>query len=83
MGTTTPLLPRTSAERITVGLTRRNSEDLAKLTEETGMTKTDLINRAIGLYTLMADKADEGYRLGFIGPEDENGVPAIEIVHVL
>lgn len=83
MGAITPVVPRTSAERITVGLTRRSSEDLARLAEDTGMTKTDLINRAIGLYTLMIEKAEKDYRLGFIGPEDENGIPAIEIVHIL
>jgi hypothetical protein len=83
MSKATPLLPRTSTERITVGLIRRNSEDLARLAEETGMSKTDLINRAIGLYTLMVEKADEGYKLGFIGPEDDNGSPSVEIVHIL
>jgi hypothetical protein len=83
MGATTHFPPRTSAERITVGLTRRSSEELTKLTEESGMTKTDLINRAVGLYALMVEKAEAGYRLGFIGPEDDNGDPMIEIVHIL
>lgn len=83
MSETTPFLPRTSTERITVGLIRRNSEDLAKLADETGMTKTDLINRAIGLYSLMVEKTNAGYKLGFVGPEDENGSPAVEVVHVL
>ncbi|MGP5049474.1 hypothetical protein [Glutamicibacter ardleyensis] len=55
-------------ERITVGLIRRNSEDLAKLADETRMINTDLTNRAIGLYTLMVDKNNAGYKLGFIGP---------------
>lgn len=77
------LPPRTSTERITVGLIRRNSEDLTRLADETGMTKTDLINRAIGLYALMVEKANAGYKLGFIGPEDEDGSPAIEVVHIL
>ena len=83
MSDTAPLLPRTSTERITVGLIRRNSEDLARLADESGMSKTDLINRAIGLYALMVEKTSAGYSLGFIGPEEDNGSPTIEIVHVL
>lgn len=47
------------------------------------MSKTDLINRAIGLYALMLEKTEAGFKLGFIGPEDESGAPVIEIVHIL
>jgi hypothetical protein len=83
MSENNPTAPRASTERITVGLTRRNSEDLARLADETGMSKTDIINRALGLYTLMVDKAEVGYKLGFIGPDGENGPPAIEMVHIL
>lgn len=72
-------LPRVNAERITVSLTRRSSLELAELSDSTGMTKTDLVNRSIGLYKLMMDKLTKGFRLAFVDPTDGS----VEIVHVL
>ncbi len=83
MSPSTSVLPRMSAERITVGLTRRGSEELSRLAEETGMSKTDLVNRAIGLYTLMFDKTNAGAQLAFVEPNGPKGAATIEVVHVL
>jgi hypothetical protein len=41
---------RGGSERITVALIPRAVEDLRKLHDRTGMSKTDLTNRAISLY---------------------------------
>jgi hypothetical protein len=40
----------TSAERITVALVRKAGEDLQRLQDRTGLSKTDIVNRAISLY---------------------------------
>lgn len=37
-------------DRITVALIRRAGADLQKLQDRTGLSKTDLVNRAISLY---------------------------------
>src|SRR5215212_9096043 len=39
-----------SAERVTVALTSRVSHDLDQLRTMTGLSKTDLVNRALSLY---------------------------------
>lgn len=71
-------LPRASAERITVGLTRRVSQELTDMADETGMSKTDLVNRALSLYRLITDKTNDGYQLALVGRDGE-----VEIVHIL
>lgn len=71
--------PRTATERITIGLTRRSSQDLADLSESSGMSKTDIVNRALGLYKLMTDKTVDGVKLAFLDPSGKS----VEIVHVL
>jgi hypothetical protein len=38
------------AERITVALVRKAGEDLQQIQDRTGMSKTDIVNRAISLY---------------------------------
>lgn len=77
--TVTAMSQRTSAERITVGLTRRVSEELTDLAEQTGMSKTDLVNRAVSLYRLTMAKADEGQQLAFV----DHDRSSVEIVHIL
>lgn len=78
MAASVAALPRTSAERITVGLTRRVSQELSDMSDETGMSKTDLVNRAISLYRLITGKTDNGYQLALIGRDGE-----AEIIHIL
>lgn len=48
------------AERITVGLVPRVSEQLQRLQERTGFSKTDLVNRAISLYEFVESEAAKG-----------------------
>lgn len=40
----------TPAERITVALIPKAAEDLQRLQDRTGMSKTDIVNRAVTLY---------------------------------
>lgn len=44
---------RIAADRITVALIPSASEDLRQLQERTGMSKTDIVNRAITLYEFL------------------------------
>ncbi|WP_433143209.1 hypothetical protein ACQPZ8_47900 [Actinomadura nitritigenes] len=53
--------PRTlTAERITVSLVPRAAEQLSALMDRTGMSKTDLVNRAITLYEYVEQEIDQG-----------------------
>ncbi|HEY6810413.1 MAG TPA: hypothetical protein VIZ70_04740 [Propionibacteriaceae bacterium] len=52
-----------SADRITVGLTKRSAEELEYLHGETGLSKTDLVNRSIGLYKFITDHLEKGEQL--------------------
>ena len=45
-----------SAERITVALIPKVTEDLQRLQERTGLSKTDIVNRAITLYEFFEAK---------------------------
>lgn len=47
-------------ERITVGLLHRVASELHALNVETGMTKTDLVNRALTLYSFVMKQLDKG-----------------------
>ncbi|MEV6306240.1 hypothetical protein AB0M02_42995 [Actinoplanes sp. NPDC051861] len=46
--------------RVTVNLTKRSHRDLQKLTEETGLGKTDVLNRAVQVYALVEDLLSDG-----------------------
>jgi hypothetical protein len=50
-------------DRITVGLTKRSADELERLQHETGLSKTDLVNRAIGLYKFITDHLERGEQL--------------------
>jgi hypothetical protein len=52
-----------SVDRITVGLTKRSTEELESLHRETGLSKTDLVNRAIGLYKFITDHLERGEQI--------------------
>lgn len=47
---------RRSTERVTVTLIPRAARELARLQEDTAMTRTDLINRAVSLYAFIHDQ---------------------------
>jgi len=47
-------------DRITVALVRRAAEDLQRLHNRTGLSKTDLVNRAISVYEFVQAEVDAG-----------------------
>jgi hypothetical protein len=47
-------------ERITVALVRKAGEDLQKLQERTGLSKTDVVNRAISVYEFIDSELKAG-----------------------
>lgn len=51
------------AERITVGLVPKVADELAQLQERTGLSKTDLVNRAISMYLFVEEQDGAGYEL--------------------
>ncbi|MER7209839.1 hypothetical protein ABT340_22500 [Streptosporangium sp. NPDC000239] len=57
---TPPQARQIVSERITVGLVPRVSEQLQRLQERTGFSKTDLVNRAITLYEYVEAEASKG-----------------------
>jgi hypothetical protein len=52
--------PQQSAERITVALIPKAASDLQSLQERSGLSKTDLVNRAISLYEFIDAQLREG-----------------------
>lgn len=51
------------AERITIGLIKKVVDELDGLQEKTGMSKSDLVNRAISLSAFINQQIDEGHDL--------------------
>lgn len=49
-------------ERTTVGLTRRSADELRRMHADTGLSKADLVNRAVALYGLV-DRLTDGHEL--------------------
>jgi hypothetical protein len=58
-----------AAERITVALVARSATDLQSAQDRTGMSKTDIVNRAISLYEFVDAKLTEGCELIIRNPE--------------
>lgn len=52
--------PAEVTERITVALLPKVAADLQQLQERTGLSKTDIINRAITLYEFISAQQDAG-----------------------
>ena len=52
-------MPR-PVERITVGLIARVGSELRQLVEQTGMSKADVINRAVSLYSYIDSRTANG-----------------------
>jgi hypothetical protein len=65
--------------RITVGLIRKSSDQLDELAARTGMTSTDIVNRAIMLAAFIAEQTIAGKEL--LLRDVESG--AIERIHLL
>ncbi len=54
---------RVNADRITVALIPKASDDLQSLQDRTGLSKTDLANRAISLYEFIESQFQAGKEL--------------------
>ncbi len=52
--------PQQTTERITVALIPKAASDLQSLQERSGLSKTDLVNRAISLYEFIDAQLREG-----------------------
>jgi hypothetical protein len=52
-----------TAERVTVNLTAKSSVALANRAEVEGLSKTDVINRALQLYSFLGAERDMGREL--------------------
>jgi hypothetical protein len=70
---------RIAAERITVALIPKASDDLQRLQDRTGMSKTDLVNRAIAAYEFFESKLQDGNDLLVRDP----GTGEVQIVKFL
>lgn len=58
-------------ERVTVSLIPRASAELARLQDETSLSRTDLINRAISLYAFVSKQLEAGRELAVHDPHDD------------
>lgn len=67
-----------ATQRITVGLIPKTWDSLDWLVAQTGMSKTDVINRAVQLYRFTEQAAAEGSRLALIRPDG-----TVNQVHIL
>jgi hypothetical protein len=56
----TDVARQTLADRITVALIPPAAEDLQHLQDRTGLSKTDLVNRAVSLYEFINTQLEEG-----------------------
>lgn len=54
---------QTVAERITIGLVPKTAAELQQVVEMTGLSKTDIVNKAISLYAFMEHGTRDGYEL--------------------
>jgi len=61
----------TVTERITVALVRKAGEDLQTLQERTGLSKTDIVNRAISLYEFIEGQVQAGKDLYIKDPKTD------------
>jgi hypothetical protein len=65
----TPVVDRAATERITVALIPKAGEDLQRLQDRTGLSKTDIVNRAISAYEFFESKMRDGNDLLVRDPE--------------
>ncbi len=68
-----------AVERITVGLLARVAEELRRLRARTGLSKADLINRSVSLYSYVDSRTAAGDELLIRSAE----TGAIERIHLL
>jgi len=58
-----------AAERITVALVAKAAEDLRRTQVDTGLSKTDVVNRAVSAYRFFEEKLAAGSDLILRDPE--------------
>jgi len=54
---------QTTADRITVALVPKAAEDLQRTVDRTGLSKTDIVNRALSLYAYLDERMAAGDEL--------------------
>jgi hypothetical protein len=74
-----PSSSSSSSERITVALIPKAAADLQSLVERTGLSKTDLANRAISLYEFIEAQLREGKEV-LIRDPDKNETERIHLL---
>ncbi len=67
------------AERITVALTTRGARELQRLRQWSGLSKTDVVNRALSLYHFVADQEQAGRQLAVYDPIKQE----FQLVHII
>jgi hypothetical protein len=65
----TPVVDRVAAERITVALIPKAADDLQALQDRTGLSKTDIVNRAITAYEFFESRMRDGNDLVIRDPK--------------
>ena len=61
-------------ERLTLRVSDAFLEGLDELSSKEGMTRSDLIRRAIALYSFAKEEERQGRKLGFFSEEDNRDV---------
>jgi hypothetical protein len=51
------------AERVTIGLVPKTAAELQQVVEMTGLSKTDIVNKAISLYAFVETGTRDGYEM--------------------
>jgi hypothetical protein len=62
---------RVAIDRMTISLIPRTVKELEQLQEKTGLSKTDIVNRAISLYAFVTEQMEAGQQLALRDPESE------------
>ncbi|AKN75306.1 hypothetical protein QR97_13225 [Streptomyces sp. PBH53] len=69
----------TVSERITIALIAKAAEGLQRLQRRTGLSKTDVVNRAISVYDFIDQQLEDGNELLI----RRKGTDEVQLVHIL
>ncbi|MGZ0236073.1 ribbon-helix-helix domain-containing protein [Streptomyces sp. H49] len=69
----------TVSERITIALIAKAAEGLQRLQRRTGLSKTDVVNRAISVYDFIDQQLEDGNELLIRRKETDE----VQLVHIL
>ncbi|MGV4984394.1 hypothetical protein ACVB8X_03590 [Streptomyces sp. NRAIS4] len=67
------------SERITIALIAKAAESLQRLQRRTGLSKTDVVNRAISVYDFIDQQLEDGNELLI----RRKGTDEVQLVHIL